>query len=128
MQNGAFLCIFARFLHFFVRFCAFFPAKMACIKAQICTEACKNVQKALLCNTPFSYTPFCVSPTNFITCERFAPIASNLRFAIFLGRSKWGLSNGGLRPLSAVCAQSSTIVHFCGLFGLLSKGNFRHTK
>ena len=38
------------------------------------------------------------------------------------GKSKGGLSNGGLRPLSAICAQSSTIVHFCGLFGSLSKG------
>ena len=35
------------------------------------------------------------------------------------GKSKWGLSNGGLRPLSA-------ILHFCGLFGPLSEGNFRH--
>ena len=26
--------------------------------------------------------------------------------------SKWGLSNGGLRPLSAISAQSSTIVSF----------------
>ena len=26
---------------------------------------------------------------------------------------------------SAICAQSSTIVHFCGPFGPLSKGNFR---
>ena len=43
----------------------------------------------------------------------------------FSGKSKWGLSNGGLRPLSAICTQSSTIVHFCGLFGPLSKGNFR---
>ena len=42
------------------------------------------------------------------------------------GKSKWGLSNGGLRPLSAICAQSSTIVRFCGLFGSLSEGNFRH--
>ena len=42
------------------------------------------------------------------------------------GKSKWGLSNGGLRPLSAICAQSSTILHFCGLFGPLSEGNFRH--
>ena len=38
---------------------------------------------------------------------------------------KWGLSNGGLRRLSAICAQSSTIVHFCGHFGPLSEGNFR---
>ena len=37
-----------------------------------------------------------------------------------------GLSNGGLRPLSAICAQSSTIVHFCGFLGPFSKGNFRH--
>ena len=36
-----------------------------------------------------------------------------------LGKSKWGRSNGGLRPLSA------TIVHFCGHFGPLSKRNFR---
>ena len=27
------------------------------------------------------------------------------------------LLNGGLRPLSAICAQSSTTVHFCGPFG-----------
>ena len=44
---------------------------------------------------------------------------------ISLRKSKWGLSNGGLRPLSAICAQSSTIVHFCGPFGPLSKGSFR---
>ena len=43
-----------------------------------------------------------------------------------LGKSKWGLSNGGLRPLSAICVQSCTIVHFCGLSGPLSKGIFRH--
>ena len=47
-------------------------------------------------------------------------------FSIISGKSKWGLSNGGLRPLSAICAQSCTIVHFCGLFGPLSEGNFRH--
>ena len=46
--------------------------------------------------------------------------------ALKSGKSKWGLSNGGLRPLSAICTQSSTIVHFCGFFGPLSKGNFRH--
>ena len=40
--------------------------------------------------------------------------------------SKCGLSNEGLRPLSAFCAQSSANVHFCGPFGPLSKGNFRH--
>ena len=42
----------------------FFSYQMGCKKAQICAEFCKNVQKALLCNTPFSYTPFCVSPNN----------------------------------------------------------------
>ena len=55
-------CAFCAFLRFFVRFCAFFPAKMACRRAQIRAELCKTAQKALLCNTPFSYTPFCVSP------------------------------------------------------------------
>ena len=59
---------FCAFLRFLVRFCAFFPAKMACKKAQICAEFCKNVQKALLCNTPFNYTPFCVSP--IFSCVR----------------------------------------------------------
>ena len=41
------------------------------------------------------------------------------------GKSEWGLSDWGLRPLFAMCAQLSTIVHFCGPFGPLSKGNFR---
>ena len=31
------------------------------------------------------------------------------------GRSKWGLSSGGLRPLPAIYAQSSAIVHICGV-------------
>ena len=31
------------------------------------------------------------------------------------GKSKWGLSNGGLRPLSAICAHLCAIVHFRGL-------------
>ena len=30
-------------------------------KAQICAEVCK---KTLLCNTPFSYTPFCLPPSH----------------------------------------------------------------
>ena len=70
--NGGVACVcakwrvsvhFCAFLCFFVRYCAFFATKMACKKAQIiCAEFCKNVQEALLCNTPFSYTPFCVSP------------------------------------------------------------------
>ena len=50
---------------------------------------------------------------------------SGILYCLRLGKSRWGLSNGGLRPLSAICAQSSTIVHFCGLFGSLSKGDFR---
>ena len=40
------------------------------------------------------------------------------------GKSNWGLLNGGLRPLSAICARS--FVHFCSLSGPLSKRNFRH--
>ena len=36
VQNGAILCIFAGFLRFFVRFSTFFPAKMACRKAESC--------------------------------------------------------------------------------------------
>ena len=34
-----------------------------CRKAQSCAEFCKITQKTFLCNTPFSYTPLCVSPT-----------------------------------------------------------------
>ena len=44
------------------------------------------------------------------------------KWGISSGKSKWGLSNGGLRPLSAICAQSSTIVHFCGPFGASFQG------
>ena len=36
VQNGTFLCMFACFLRFFVRFCASYPAKMACRKARNC--------------------------------------------------------------------------------------------
>ena len=36
-----------------------------------------------------------------------------------------GAPKGGLRPLSAICAQSSTSVHFRGPLRPLSKGNFR---
>ena len=74
ITNGGVACVgakwrvfvhFCAFLRFFVRFCAFFPAKLGFKKAQISAEFCKNVQKALLCNTPFSYTPFCVSPSKW---------------------------------------------------------------
>ena len=41
-----------------------------------------------------------------------------------LGKSKWGLSNGGLGPLCATRARSSAIVHICGPFGLFCKREF----
>ena len=41
------------------------------------------------------------------------------------GKSKWGLSRGGLRPLSATRAQSSATVHFSGLLPPFCKGNRR---
>ena len=92
---------------------------------------------------PFVYEP---SSTEYPRWRRFAnsdakvhvPHLSSVWFAgnasdacnsprlLYSGKSKWGLSNGGLRPLSAICAQSCTIVHFCGLFGPLSEGTFRH--
>ena len=63
-------CAFCTFLRFFFgAFRCVFPAKMVCRKVQICAELCKKTQKALLCNTPFSYTPYCVSA---ITCDVFA--------------------------------------------------------
>ena len=42
------------------------------------------------------------------------------------GKFQWGLSNGGLRPLSAICAQASAIVYFSGPFGPLSVQNGDH--
>ena len=48
-------------------------------------------------------------------------------FAKF-GKVKMGVSNGGLRPLSAICAQSSTIVHFCALLGPFVRGTFLTTR
>ena len=71
IANGGVACVGAKwrsfvhscaFLRVFVHFCAFFSHKMGCKKAHICAELCKNVQQAFLCNTPFSYTPFCVPP------------------------------------------------------------------
>ena len=52
-----------------------------------------------------------------------APCGREFR-VVLSGKSKWRLSNGGLRPHSAICARSST-VHFLWPFGPLSKGNFR---
>ena len=88
----AFLCVFALF-HAFLRV---LPAKTACKKAQLGAEFCKNVQKALLCNTPFSYTPFGVSPrfnlpvhghhsASFFLCNEYTPadIQSSLSGATF---------------------------------------------
>ena len=40
---------------------------------------------------------------------------------VYMGALKWGLE-----ATLCNCAQSSTILHFCGPFGPLSKGNFRH--
>ena len=66
-------------------------------------------------------------------CDKdFAELSGELSGAICLkklGKSKRGLSNGGLRPLSPIRAQSSTIVHFCVLLGPFLGpfflGNFR---
>ena len=51
-------------------------------------------------------------------------VVKTLRRSNLLSRSVF--STAGSFGLSAICAQSSTIVHFCGLFRPLSKGNFRH--
>ena len=53
---------FFGFLHFFVRFCAFFIAKMACRKAQILrriVQKCTHKKRFYAIPT-FSYTPLCV--------------------------------------------------------------------
>ena len=53
-------------------------------------------------------------------------ISPQLSLRKFGPKSKWEISDGGLRPLSAICAQSSTIEHFCGFLGPLFKENFRY--
>ena len=69
------------------------------------------------------YNPVEIRPTPFAhdpICPRLLLIFQSLLFA-----RERGLSNGGLRPLAAICAQSSQRgVHFYGPFGPLSKGNF----
>ena len=60
VQNAALLCIFARFCAFCAFLCVFLPKWAK--KTQICAEFCKNLQKARLCDTPFSFSPLCVSP------------------------------------------------------------------
>ena len=56
------LCIFARFCAFLCVSLRFPLPKWAVKKREFAQNSEKNVQKVLLCNTPFSYTPFCVSP------------------------------------------------------------------
>ena len=64
--NGGVACVgakwrifvhFCAFLRFFACFCALFPAKMACKKAQICTESCKNVLKNVFTQYPLYLYP-----------------------------------------------------------------------
>ena len=57
------LCKMARFCAFLRVSVRFFVPEWHAEKRKFAHNRAKNnVQKALLCNTPFSYTPFCVSP------------------------------------------------------------------
>ena len=67
--NGGVACVcaewrvfahFCAFLHFFVHFCV---PKWPAEKRKFAHNRAKMCKKALLCNTPFSYTPFSVSLT-----------------------------------------------------------------
>ena len=72
-------CAFLRvFGAFFVRFCAFFPAKTACKKHKFAQNPAKCAKSAFM-QYPFSYTPFCVSPKNAKNCKRVPPHGSGCR-------------------------------------------------
>ena len=83
--NGGVACVcakwrvfahFVRFCAFFVRFlCVFFVPKWPAEKRKFAHNRAKNVQKALFCNTPFSYTHFCVSPN----CRRVSRLKNRER-------------------------------------------------
>ena len=62
----AHFCALCAFLRFFVRFCAFLPAKMACRQAQIRTELCRHLQK----KKRFYATPPLVVPP--FACHRWS--------------------------------------------------------
>ena len=47
-------------LHIFVRFCVFWCLSASFTKLRGSVQTCAI---ALLCNTPFNYTPFCISPS-----------------------------------------------------------------
>ena len=59
---------FCAFFRVFALFCAFlrvFPYQDGLQKSTYLRRILQNcAKKTLLCNTPFSYTPFCVSPKN----------------------------------------------------------------
>ena len=86
-----------------------------CIQSDLRFKAGSHDQESLCSILPFprrwplqqqaSSSPICSSATK-----------SQERSQLCLGKFKWGLSNGGLRPLSVICAQLSTIVPFCGVF------------
>ena len=93
---------------------------------------CEQKVASLLFNLYFSWKPSAVFPGIKLHNDHPPWLASAIicflwggGWVLISGKSKWGFSNGGLRPFSATCAQSS-IVRFCGPFGPLSKGNFRH--
>ena len=64
---------------------------MACRKAQICAYSCKNVQIALLRNTPFSYTPFVCHRSTVDEVADHCGICHSLVACLFLVQKQ----NGG---------------------------------
>ena len=73
---------------------------------------------------PWAVSRFWINFLRFHFCCDLIHFCVLLAADFLSGKSKWGLSNGGLRPLSAICAQSSTIVHFSSLLGPFLRGTF----
>ena len=90
-------CICACFCTFLRVSAHFFLPKWAAKINQICAEFCKHVQKAFLCNTPFSYTPF--------ACHRTAykQMGSNQQFTYGVVREgvSWQKISQNFREISA---------------------------
>ena len=93
-----------------------FPGEIHMDQSLVHTFSWGNSYGPMVLKVLLKFPPTLVLVHGWLLPDRFQESTELPDAMDILGKSQWGLSNGGLRPLSAISAQSSTIVHFCGPF------------
>ena len=89
-------CAFLRVFALFRVFLCAFSYQNGLQKVQVCTEFCKTVQKALLCNTPFSHTFYVFHRAISACCE--SKVAS--------GENSW--TSYEIPPWTGTCPEATS--------------------